>query len=610
MHPAMAFTNPVHDGYFADPFVLRHDSWYYAYGTNGVATASHAFEVLRSRDLVHWESRGRVLAPVDGLAPEHHWAPEVAYHDGLFYMYFSAGVEDRDHRVRVAVGDRPDGTFCYSGTVLTPDERFAIDASPFRDEDGRWYLYYARDVLDGDRVGTSLAVDRLISMDRLAGEPVPVLWPTADWQLFRRQRPMYGAIYDWHTLEAPFVVKRMTRYWCFYSGGPWTTADYGVSYAVADSPLGPFVEPPTDGPALLRTRPGALIGPGHNSLVEGPDGADYIVYHAWDPEFGARRMCIDRIEWTADGPRTAGPTAEPQLVPSPLGQAFSSASQPRTEMTTDIAASRSPNVAQEVSTLYRDGIVGAKALFDRAWVDHLRRDMEAAYAEAIARPGGAVGRGPQRWYVEVHPEDIDGFPDLVTNPWIMAMSEAVLGPHYRFVEVGFDVPFQGAKNQPWHRDFASPVETHRDRRLTSLAFNLTGVDVTRDMGPFEIALGTQWEPGIEWRHGMFPPRDEWSRFASVAQRKFPQRGDVSCRTALTIHRGTEHASSVSRPVLILGVVAAEVANPAEHDLELSRTYYDSLSPAAREHLLCRVVDELAPIVQRHDIEGLVMGVEQ
>jgi hypothetical protein len=279
-------------------------------------------------------------------------------------------------------------------------------------------------------------------------------------------------------------------------------------------------------------------------------------------------------------------------------------------MTTDIAVSPSQNVADDVSTLHRDGIVGAKGLFERGWVEQLRRDMEAAYQEAIARPGGAVSRGPQRWYVEVHPEDISGFPDLVTHPWIKAMSEAVLGPDYRFVEVGFDVPFQGAKNQPWHRDFRSPVETYRDRRLTSLAFNLTGVDVTPDMGPFEIALGTHWDAGQDWKHGMFPPREEWPRFAEVAVRKFPQMGDVSCRTALTIHRGTEHASSISRPVLILGVVAGEVANPEEHDLELSRGYYESLSAEVREHLLCRVVDELTPLVQRHDIEGLVMGVEQ
>jgi hypothetical protein len=59
--------------------------------------------------------------------------------------------------------------------------------------------------------------------------------------------------------------------------------------------------------------------------VVGPDGADYIVYHAWDPGFGARRMCIDRLEWTIDGPRTSGPTIEPQPVPAALNVAFSPA---------------------------------------------------------------------------------------------------------------------------------------------------------------------------------------------------------------------------------------------------------------------------------------------
>jgi len=258
---------------------------------------------------------GGALPAVDGLKARDHWAPEVAEHEGRFYMYFSAGVEDRDHQLRVAVADRPEGPFHYEGRILTPNERFAIDASPLRDDDGQWYLYYARDLLEGERVGTSLVVDRLIDMQTLAGEPVPVLRPTADWQIFLRQRTMYGNVYDWHTLEGPFAVKRHGRYWCFYSGGAWTGTGYGVSYAVADSPLGPFVEPTSDGPTVLRSRPGELEGPGHNSVVVAPNGADYIVYHAWDPQYTARRMCVDRLEWTDDGPRTSGPTVAPQPIP-------------------------------------------------------------------------------------------------------------------------------------------------------------------------------------------------------------------------------------------------------------------------------------------------------
>jgi Phytanoyl-CoA dioxygenase (PhyH) len=268
-----------------------------------------------------------------------------------------------------------------------------------------------------------------------------------------------------------------------------------------------------------------------------------------------------------------------------------------------------PEIASDLEALHRDGIVGRSGAFERDWVETLREDMMTAFWAAIQRPGGTIGRGPRRWYVEMHPEEVSGFVDLVTHPWVTAMSSAVLGEDYRIVEVGFDVPFQGAKNQPWHRDFASPPETYRDHRITSLAFNLTGVDVTDEMGPFEIALGTHWDDGREWKHEMFPPRDLWPRFAERGVRRFPQMGDVSCRTALTIHRGTAHGSPVARPVLILGVVRGDEAKPEEHDLAITREFHDALPADVRDRLLFRVVDELTPISQRHDIEGLVMGTE-
>ena len=267
------------------------------------------------------------------------------------------------------------------------------------------------------------------------------------------------------------------------------------------------------------------------------------------------------------------------------------------------------DLAPHVEALQRDGITAQKSAFSRPWVEAMREDMMTAFWKAIQRPGGTIGRGPRRWYVEMHPEELSGFVDLMTHPFVVGMSRAVLGDDYRVVEVGFDVPFQGAKNQPWHRDFASPRETYEEHRITSLAFNLTGVDVTEDMGPFEIAVGTQWDDGRDWNHEMFPPREEWPRFAERGVRKFPQMGDISCRTALTIHRGTAHGSPIARPVLILGVVRGADANPDEHDLSLTREFHDSLAPDVRDRLLCRVVDELTPITQRHDIEGLVMGEE-
>lgn len=265
------------------------------------------------------------------------------------------------------------------------------------------------------------------------------------------------------------------------------------------------------------------------------------------------------------------------------------------------------HLAANLHGLNHDGITACKGCFARDWVEVLREDMMAAFWEAIQRPGGAVPRGPRRWYVEAHPQAFRGFVDLVTHPWLVGMCEAVLGPDYEIVEIGLDVPFQGAKYQPWHRDFPSPRETFEDRRITSLAFNLSGVDVTPDMGPLEVAHGTQWEAGREWRDGMFPPESESARYEQCAVRKFPQAGDISCRSALTIHRGTEHVSPVCRPVLVLGVDAPGAGHAALHDIMLTRDFYDALPPQARDHLVCRVVDKLQPITQKHQIEGLMMG---
>jgi len=265
------------------------------------------------------------------------------------------------------------------------------------------------------------------------------------------------------------------------------------------------------------------------------------------------------------------------------------------------------DIAGIMGGLYGDGIIGLKGAFSREWAAQLHEDVLAAYEEALKRPGGAVGRGPKRHYVEIHPEDIRGFVELATHPWVTTVCETVLGPDYKIVEIGFDVPGPGAVAQPWHRDFAAPPDTVYGRRLNSLAFNLTTVDVESDMGPFEIAHGTQWDLPIEFEHEMFPAKHLYPRYEQRAQRKYPKRGDISARSALTIHRGTANESNKYRPALVLGVDAPGAVNAERHDLQVTKAYYETLPESLRKHLTCRLVDELEPIVQAHTIEGLMMG---
>jgi hypothetical protein len=127
------------------------------------------------------------------------------------------------------------------------------------------------------------------------------------------------------------------------------------------------------------------------------------------------------------------------------------------------------------------------------------------------------------------------------------------------------------------------------------------------MGPFEIAPGTQWLDGRDWKHEMFPAKEIWPQFQDKATRKYPSLGDISCRSALTVHRGTEHGSPIARPVMVLGVDAPGAGHAELHDMQVTRAYHDALPAEVKKRLVCRIVDELVPVTQKHDIEGLVMG---
>jgi beta-xylosidase len=314
---------PVYPSYFADPFVWSHKGVYFAVGTGALEAHAQAdrasealtvagtpgvFTLLRSTDFRAWSPIGCALEKLDPEFGDAYWAPEVAFAGGKFWMYYSVGRGDKSHHLRVATSASPEGPYRDTGEPLTTafTVPFAIDASPFQDDDGEWYLFYARDFLDNDggaRVGTGVVVDRLIGMTRLAGEPRTVVRGRFDWQRFLSNRIMYGSRYDWHTIEGPCVRKRLGRYWCLFSAGRWENESYGVDWAFAGSVNGRWqYDGNENGARLLRTVPGSLIGPGHNSIATGPDGNDYIVYHAWDASMTARRMFIERLQWTENGP--------------------------------------------------------------------------------------------------------------------------------------------------------------------------------------------------------------------------------------------------------------------------------------------------------------------
>ncbi len=171
-------------------FGSQHLGVYYGIGTGAAEAAGtvdeiattldfdpnklRVFPLLASFDFVNWHYVGNAPPRPDPTLENNFWAPEVAYSDGKFYLSYSVGHEDKNHQLRVAQSDTPISPYEDSGEPVTDLNTcaFASDPHPFRNDDGQWYLFYARHLLyteGGVGVGTALVVDLLQNMTKLPG---------------------------------------------------------------------------------------------------------------------------------------------------------------------------------------------------------------------------------------------------------------------------------------------------------------------------------------------------------------------------------------------------------------------------------------------------------
>lgn len=286
----------IESGSFPDPFLYRSNSGWFGVAT-GHAANGRIFPMIASSDFASWRSNGGALVPPDVRGTDF-WAPEVVDMDGVWRMFYSVGFGDKLHELRVAEARHPSGPFRDTGDPVLPREHceFAIDAHPFQDDNGKWWLFYARDFLDGKRPGTGIVVAPLEDGRKIGRDFQVVARADRDWQTYERSRVVHGGTYHWHTLEGPSALRRDGKIWLFYSGGNWTNESYGVDWVQGTTPSGPYTSDAVEHPRFLRSR-GPWIGPGHNSFVQGPDGQTWTAFHAWDAERTRRQMWLGRVEW-------------------------------------------------------------------------------------------------------------------------------------------------------------------------------------------------------------------------------------------------------------------------------------------------------------------------
>ncbi len=263
----------VTDYYIADPSAHVFNGKIYIYGSHDIDGTTPEddlgahFEMRDYRVL----SMPRIGGPVTvhdvaldikdvPWAGRQMWAPDAAYKNGKYYLYFPVKDKADVFRIGVAVGDRPEGPFKAQPQPIQGS--FSIDPAVFTDDDGQSYMYFggiwggqlqrwAKGTYDESIGNTDLKQpDQPALMPKIAklrGDMIEFSEAPRDVMIVDEQgKPLLGGDTQRRFFEAPWMHKYRGKYYLSYSTGD----THNLNYAIGDSPYGPFtykgkvLEPP------------------------------------------------------------------------------------------------------------------------------------------------------------------------------------------------------------------------------------------------------------------------------------------------------------------------------------------------------------------------------
>lgn len=284
--------NPLFEGWYADPDTEYYNDEYWIFPTYSDEYEKQILmDAFSSPDLVNWTKHPNIITADDvEWAHKAMWAPAAISRNGKYYLYFGANDIQTDEieqglvgGIGVAVADSPEGPYKDAiGEPLIGDFHNGaqpIDQDVFVDDDGQAYIYYG---------GHSHANVAKLNEDMIS------LGTFEDNTTFKEITPE-------NYVEGSQMIKRNGVYYFMWSEGGWTGPDYSVSYAMSDSPLGPFERVDK----ILQQDDAVARGSGHNGVINVP-GTDiyYMTYHRRplsDTDGNHRETCYDRMYFEEDG---------------------------------------------------------------------------------------------------------------------------------------------------------------------------------------------------------------------------------------------------------------------------------------------------------------------
>lgn len=229
------------------------------------------------------------------------WAPDAAYKNGKYYLYFPAKDKKDVFYIGAAVSDAPTGPFKAQKNPIKGT--YSMDPSVFEDN-GAHYLYFGGiwgGQLERWQTGTYAADGKEPAADqpaiaprvaKLSDDMVSLAEDPKKIQLLDQNgSPLLAGDADRRFFEAAWVHKHMGKYYFSYSTGN----THFIAYAIGDNPYGPF------------TYQGNILNPvigwtNHHSIAEF-QGKWYLFYHdsKLSGETHLRTVKMTELTHKADG---------------------------------------------------------------------------------------------------------------------------------------------------------------------------------------------------------------------------------------------------------------------------------------------------------------------